>query len=371
MLERYGHGGDVWTAEEKFGRGREQFLDFSSNMNPFGPPDAVEEVLRSGWKNIVRYPDPAVRELRGKIAAKYGVPAESVLVGNGAAELIDLIVRVLQPEVTALARPSFSEYEDAVLKTGGRIHGIPLRAEHGFRLQKADAEEALKRSDLLFLGQPNNPTGRLIPQELLNDLAGSGHPLILDEAFLDFVPDEKNVTLLRLAAESRHVAVIRSMTKFYAIPGARLGFIVAHPDVISRMSRLQVPWSVNYFAQLIGCAVLEDEAFHAKTISWLQEESPRLAAGLAGLGLEVTPSDTNYLLCALPEQSPINVRILQEEMGRRGVLIRDASLFEGLGTRYFRTAVKLRGDNERMLAALSDVLKAAQAGEISFERGGR
>ncbi|MVO98962.1 threonine-phosphate decarboxylase [Paenibacillus sp. N10] len=356
MLERYGHGGDLLTAEEKFGRSRGEFLDFSSNMNPLGPPEAVENILHNQWRDIVKYPDPAVRELRGKIAVKYGVPMESILVGNGAAELIDLIVRVLKPGVTALARPSFSEYEDAVHKAGGRVHNIPLHARHNFVLQREDVQEAFKQSDALFLGQPNNPTGRILPRALLHEIADTGHPLILDEAFLDFVPQESELTMLRRAAASPHLYVIRSMTKFYAVPGIRLGFVVAHPDVIRQMGQLQVPWSVNFLAQLIGSAVLNDEVFAERTIAWLREENPWLRGKLASLGLTVTPSDINYVLCSLPQESALTARDLQQKMGEHGILIRDASLFEGLTDSYFRVAVKLREDNERLISVLAEVL---------------
>ncbi|NOU95695.1 cobyric acid synthase [Paenibacillus sp. LMG 31456] len=351
MLERYGHGGDLWTAAETFGISKDSFLDFSSNMNPLGPPAAAEMILRERWRDIVAYPDPAVRELRSKLAAKYKVPVEAILVGNGAAELIDLAVRVLRPGVTALARPSFSEYEEAVQKTNGAILEIPLHASHDFLLQEADVEQALVLADLLFLGSPNNPTGRLLSAPVLERLAASEKPVILDEAFIDFHPDEDSITMIRKAAESRQLMVIRSMTKFYSIPGLRLGFIVAHPDRIREMQHQQVQWSVNTMAQLIGAAVLDDHDYEHRTHKWLAEERPWLSKSLTELGLIVTPSDTNYLLFSL-KQLNVTVKDLQAEMGKRGILIRDASLFPGLDDSYVRVAIRLREHNERMIKEL-------------------
>ncbi|MDF2960875.1 MAG: cobalamin biosynthesis protein CobQ [Paenibacillus sp.] len=351
MLEQYGHGGDLWTAAERFGKSKDDFLDFSSNMNPLGPPAAAEIIMRERWRDIVAYPDPAVRELRGKLAEKYKVPMESVLVGNGAAELIDLAVRVLKPGVTALARPSFSEYAEAVQKADGAIHEIPLRAENDFMLQDTDVEQALALSDLLFLGSPNNPTGRLLPGSVLERLVAAEKPVILDEAFIDFSPDEDRLTMIRKASESRHLMVIRSMTKFYSIPGLRLGFIVAHPDHIRTMRHQQVQWSVNTMAQLIGAAVLDDYDYGRRTQAWLAEERPWLTNRLRELGLIVTPSDTNYLLFSL-KQLGLKVQELQVEMGRRGILIRDASGFPGLDESYVRVAVKLREQNERLVEEL-------------------
>jgi threonine-phosphate decarboxylase len=352
MLERFGHGGDVWTAEEAFGRSREQFIDFSANMNPFGPPAIVKEIMHQCWQDMARYPDPIVRELRGKLAEVYGVPMESILVGNGAAELIDLTVRILQPRMTGLARPSFSEYEEAIAKTSGGVYEIPTYARHGFELQMDDVLQAMQHSDLLFLGNPNNPTGRLISSSLLRQIISSEKPLIVDEAFIDFVPNEEKASLIREAAVTKNLFVIRSMTKFYAIPGIRLGFIVAHPEAIARLQQLQVHWSVNYLAQLIGKAVLDDGEYAAKTKDWLRTEHAWLTAELQAMGLTVFPSDTNFILFSFSKESGVDVKIMQQRLGLRGILIRDASLFKGLDASYCRIAVRLRADNERLLAEL-------------------
>lgn len=357
MLERYGHGGDLLTAQETFGRPQDQFIDFSSNMNPLGPPEAVERIMKEGWRDIVNYPDPAVRGFRGAIARAYDIPEASILAGNGAAELIDLVVRTLRPKVTGIARPSFSEYEEAVEKAGGSIHDLVLSRQHGFILDRSAVREAAQSSDLLFLGHPNNPTGRLISHDVLQQLSMERIPVILDEAFIDFCPDEAERSMIRQAASSERLFVVRSMTKFFAIPGIRLGFIVAHPSWIARMRRLQVPWSVNFLAQSIGTAVMEDRAYIERTKTWLASERDWFVSQLAQLGLEVVPSDTNFLLFSFPEASGITVKLAQKYLGRRGILIRDASLFPGLGERNARIAIRLRPDNERLLQELERLLR--------------
>lgn len=361
MLERYGHGGDVWSAAELYGRSKDAFMDYSSNMNPWGPPIVVKELLQNSWKTITRYPDPAVRELRQKLAETYTIPADSILVGNGAAELIDLVIRLLEPSLTGLVRPSFSEYEEAVGKINGQILDIPLHKEHGFELQLSAVEQALRHADVLFLGHPNNPTGRLVPKPILERIVAAGKPLILDEAFIDFVPEEEQVSLIRQAAESKNIYVIRSMTKFYAIPGIRLGFMVAHPQTIARLQKLQTQWSVNSIAQLIGTAVLNDRAYAAKTKQWLTEEREWLTSQLKMLELEVYPSETNFLLCAISEHMGLNVKILQERLGQRGILIRDASLFKGLDESYFRLAIRLRADNQQLISELKLAMGARES----------
>ncbi|WNQ10228.1 threonine-phosphate decarboxylase CobD [Paenibacillus aurantius] len=357
MLERYGHGGDLLTAEETFGREADTFLDFSSNMNPFGPPEAVKVCCSRFAEQIHRYPDPAVRRLRRKLSDLHRIPEESLLVGNGAAELIELAVRVLQPERTALARPSFSEYEEAVEKAGGRLLELPLRADRGFVLSREEAEAALPHADVFFFGHPNNPTGRLLDPGVIRSLLDGGATVILDEAFIDFHPRQEELTWIREAAESRNLLVIRSMTKFYAIPGIRLGYIAAHPDRITAMKRLQVQWSVNGLAQDIGEAVLEDREYASRTLAWLAEERPRFIRRLEETGLSVIPSDTNFVLFSLGRGPGWpDIKELQGRLGKEGILIRDASLFPGLDRSYGRLAVRRKEDNDRLADALQRCL---------------
>lgn len=381
ILERYGHGGDLRSATEAYGQPTMDWLDYSSNMNPWGPPEVVSHIMKEHWRDISRYPDPAVRGLRSKLSEAYQIPMDSILVGNGAAELIDLVVRVLHPEETVIARPSFSEYEEAVHKVGGRINDVTLHADQQFELRNLrdlncgsgcsidnESESGAKikfaskngsgsvPSRYIFLGHPNNPTGRLIPMPVLDELRDSGRGLILDEAFIDFLPAERDFSYIRYAAESEHIVVIRSMTKFYAIPGIRLGFLVAHPQLIRRLEAIQTQWSVNFLAQLIGEAVLDEHEYAKKTRSWLVEERVWLTGQLQELGLIVNPSEVNFLLISLPEQIGLNVQQLQRAMAERGILIRDASLFQGLDTSYFRIAIRLRHDNERLLKELKECL---------------
>lgn len=362
MLERYGHGGDLRTAEETFGFPARQFIDFSSNMNPFGPPDSVRNVLVHYADQIERYPDPAVRVLRSKLARLHRVDEQAILIGNGAAELIDLVVRALRPAAAALAYPCFAEYGDAVLKTGGSITPIMLSPEHSFAL----TEESVQGSEAKFymIGSPNNPTGQLVDPALLLKLVFGGATVVVDEAFMDFIPDEEKYTLIREAAVNERLFVIRSMTKFYAIPGIRLGYMVGTPEQIAGMRRLQVPWSVNSLAQQIGEAVLEEKEYAARTLEWLHSERAWLADRLEALGLRVVPGRVNYLLAKLPEVPGLTAAGLQHEMGRMGILIRDASHFIGLNESYCRFAVKLRRQNEWLLEALGRCLAKFREADV-------
>lgn len=364
MLERYGHGGDLRTAQEVFGLNADLFADFSSNMNPLGPPKAVREVLMRYADTIHQYPDPASRGLKGRLAERHDVPASSVLIGNGAAELIDLAVRAIAPSVTGLAMPCFDEYGDAVRKCGGSVYAMRLQAHGGFELDVETVSDAIDHSDadLYVLGSPNNPTGRLVDPSLIRLMLDSGAYVVLDEAFLDFSPEEERLTLVREAASHERLIVIRSMTKFYSVPGIRLGYAVGHTTTMAKLKRLQVPWSVNSLAQEIGEAVLLDAGYQETSRAWLIEEREWLSSALRESGFQVTPSEANYLLLRLPGHSSLSASQLQLEMGRRGVLIRDASRFQGLDHGYIRVAVKLREQNRRLLDALADCIGSAKLG---------
>ncbi|GFN31791.1 threonine-phosphate decarboxylase CobD [Paenibacillus xylaniclasticus] len=361
MLERYGHGGDLVTASGLYGIPADQFIDFSSNMNPFGPPDAVHSVIEARWRELERYPDPAVRGLRSKLARKHGLYEDRILCGNGAAELIELAVRTAplgSGSVIGIVVPGFGEYAEAAHKFGARTIRVPLLEEEGFRLSEerimAVAHEA--HPDLWLLGSPNNPTGMAVDRELVMKLLDTGALVVIDEAFLDFDPDDEKRTLMREAAERPNLLVIRSMTKFYAIPGIRLGYAVGSAKTIESMRSLQTQWSVNSLAQWIGEAVLDDKLYAKRTRQWLAEERPWLSAALNHLGCKVFESRTNYLLVKLPQEYTANAAELQRQMGARGVLIRDASHFDGLNDRFIRVAVKLRDQNEQLLSAMSDCL---------------
>lgn len=367
MLERFGHGGDLTTAREEYGLQTSAFTDFSSNMNPLGPPAVVGSVLLDYLKRISAYPDPAVRELSRKLALHHAIPEETLLVGNGAAELIDLAVRALRPAKAAIAVPCFDEYGDALAKIGCEIHEIRLQRNQQFRLAEEEVRKALAESEasLYVFGSPNNPTGALVDPKLIEMILNSGAYVLIDEAFMDFVPDEQDWSVLRQVVNHERLLVTRSMTKFYSIPGIRLGYVAASPSLIQAMRRLQVPWSVNSLAQEIGLAVLDDREFAEKTLAWLPGERQWLTEQLQSRGFDVCVSATNYLLLHLPENAACDAGQLQRKMGRLGVLIRDASRFSGLGGSSIRVAIKLRADNLRLLKALDECLPGVLSAQLA------
>lgn len=365
MLEKNGHGGDWATAMEMFPCVPDRFLDYSANINPLGPPAALQQLLSQEWNFLARYPDPEVRELRGAISAKHGIMPESVLVGNGAAEVIDLIVRTLQPETVGVIDPTFSEYREASEKHGAKIVSIRAFAEEDFSVPLEKAIEVLPKVDALFLDQPNNPTGKRWERgyllELIRRAEKLGAKIILDEAFIDFFPDEADASMVREAERSATVVVVRSMTKFYAIPGLRLGYAVAGPSLIREMKRLQVPWSVNHLAQKAGVLALQDLDYERRSRQLISVERSWLSRELARLGCHTYEGAANFLLVRLGNHR-MDADELQRRLGIEGILIRCCTTFIGLNDQYFRVAVRTRTENERFILALEAALKPAAMG---------
>jgi threonine-phosphate decarboxylase len=366
MIEKHGHGGDRMTANERFGAPAKGWLDYSANINPLGPPKSLYSLLRQEWKQLQHYPDPRCRELVAAIASKYGLPEVSILPGNGAAECIDLVVRAFQPRRAALIEPTFSEYQEALHKSGVEMIFIPTRPEDHFLPNIEELKSVAQQVDLIFLGHPNNPVGNLLPVEALQQLMkvaeASDTLVVMDEAFLDFLPNERQLSWMNRASKSQQLIVLRSMTKFYAIPGLRLGFAVAHPESIEKLRRLQVPWSVNHLAQRAGILALSQDAYEEETRILIQVEREWLSEQLEHRGLKPFPSVVNFLLVHRGNYSWESSK-LQARMATQGVLIRCCDTFRGLEKEYFRMAIRGRKENERFLEALDSALERIITGE--------
>lgn len=359
FVEKYGHGGDLLTAEQLFHRNSNEFLDFSANINPLGPPASVLKLLTERLQTIVHYPDPAQRLLRQKLAEKHAVSHEHILIGNGAAECIALIILGLQPKTAGVIYPCFSEYEELARQYGAKIKSCYGRLANDY---KADIQELLHlmdETDLVFIGQPNNPTGVMYTKEELLKIAEQTKKtntyVMIDEAFIDFLPDANQTTILPDLARYKHVIIIRSMTKFYAIPGLRLGYAIADPGVILKLKGKQVTWSVNQMALVAGAACLSEMEYAEKTISLIQEQRVYVKRSIEErLGWFVFPGQANFLLIRLP--NGMTTAELQSRMGQKGILIRSCSMYPGLTNRDFRIAIRSKDENDCLLQALKETV---------------
>lgn len=366
MIERFGHGGDIWTAAESFGLEADSILDYSSNINPFGPPEQLFSILKQALPQVLRYPDPTCRNLRKALASSLGsyIQPENILVGNGAAECLHLAVSALAPRIVGIICPSFSEYEAIARQAGCEIRMLFTEKEQQFLPDVEELCSFVKQVDMLFIGHPNNPTGNFLP---LSDLQKVAHAceqhntyLCVDEAFLDFVNQAEKHTLVTVLDTLPHVLLFRSMTKMYAIAGLRLGYVIGHEQVIGLLKSKQISWSVNHLAQVAGEFLLEQHAYVLRTQEYVATQRAKMVTYLETLpGVTSFSSETNYLLIHVDS---IQSQILQEEMAKRGILIRNCSMYPGLGEGYIRLAIKTKEENERMVSVLRESLQILSTG---------
>jgi threonine-phosphate decarboxylase len=348
------HGGDVYHLARTLGLDLADLLDFSANINPLGFPPGLHAAAQEALKGIVHYPDRRCLALRQELAHYHHLSLEQILVGNGSTELIYLLARVLKPRRGLIVTPAFSEYEQALTAAGVPLAFQATTEAHNFTLHEA-LEAAT--GDLVFVAHPASPSGALLDQELFLDTAARlndvGAYLLLDEAFIDFVEEASFKSHL---SRFPRLLLLRSFTKFFGIPGMRLGCLLAAPDLVARLASAQEPWSVNTMAQVMGRACLADQDYMTRTRALITQERQFLLEALAALpGLAPFPSAVNYLLVKL-NRPGATAASLQQQMLRHRLVIRDASNFRGLDARFFRLAVRSRPENERLLQALQECL---------------
>jgi threonine-phosphate decarboxylase len=349
------HGGDVYHLARSLGIDLADLLDFSASINPLGFPPGLNGAIQEALAEIVHYPDRRSLKLRAALAAYHRLAPEAILVGNGSTELIYLAARALSPRRGLIVTPAFSEYEHALnlARVPATFHSTA--EAHHFTLQEIPEVHG---GDLVFLAHPASPSGARLDPELFLAVAAAveaaGAYLLLDEAFVDFV--EEASLKVYLGRFSR-LLILRSFTKFFGIPGMRLGFLLGAPEVVARLAAAQEPWSVNTMAQAMGVACLADQDYMVRTRTLIHREREFLFDRLAALpGLSPFPSVVNYLLVKLTRPG-MTAAELREQMLTHRIVIRDASNFRGLDARFFRLAVRSRPENERLLAALEQCLK--------------
>lgn len=351
------HGGNLRRAQELYGLA--SFIDLSANINPFGPPPGVWESLQQRMIDIVNYPDPESQALRKTLSNHLGIPTESIMVGNGAGDLIFTIVQALKPTKVAIPIPTFSEYERAARSVGAEVSYIPLGPEGWEKFNQLDvlsenwSDESgadqlwrgfLQGCDLLFLCSPHNPTGSLLSKDIFERILRLtkelGCRILFDESFLDFLPDELRQSTRTYLENNEHLLVLYSLTKFYSLPGLRLGTVFAHQSLLATFDQYRDPWSVNVLAQHAGITALGDLKFPADVREKLRESRSLFYQEFTRCGfsnLRLWPTTVNFALIEVLNQTSGE---LIQHLGRLGILVRDCANFAGLPGNFIRVAIK-------------------------------
>ncbi len=361
MKNLLSHGGYIYGLL-KDGLRYEDILDFSSSINPLGMPKVVKTAIKDHIDLLLNYPDPWADELRDSISSSEGIEPDSTIAGNGSTELIYLIVRAFKPGKILLPQPTFSEYERAARSEGiEKIEYFCLKGGDNFDIPCEEfislIKSRLSPAHMIFLCNPNNPTGRLIRKEDMLKIAEAAKRLqcylVVDEAFIDFVPGE---SVIKEVKNNPYLIVLRSMTKFYGLAGLRLGYGVMSPGLCERLMRHKEPWTVNTLAQIAGVACLKDTEFKTKTLRTISQWKTYIEGLFERHRIRYVPAAANFYLFNLNGGT-----YLAHFLKKKGILIRDCSNFKGLepldGSGWFRIAVKSPADMERLFDGIAQYMK--------------
>ncbi len=340
----YTHGGDIYSSEV--------LLDFSSNINPFGPPESVLNTMREAVLRAEHYPDPFCREAVKAISEYENIPQDQILIGNGAAELIYAYCAALRPRKALEPAPTFLEYDAALENHACRIIRYVLSRENSFKL-KADFPDCIEKykPDVIFLCTPNNPTGRLIDPALLEavlEQCRSKHiRLITDECFLDLAGGSYDMK--QHLQEYPELTVLKAFTKNYALAGIRIGYCLSSDrELLRKMSREVQPWNVSVIAQAAVIAALKETEYLRKTAAMIPAEREWLKSRLEEFGFWVCPSDANFLLFQAPTG-------LDTALRTKKAAIRSCSNYAGLGPGWYRIAVRQHTENEQLIELIRQI----------------
>ena len=340
--------------------------DFSVDINPFGCPESVRSTILSALDTIERYPDPRAHALREAFAAPHHLGAGSILPGNGSAELIGLIVQALRPARALIVVPTFTEYAWALEQAGATIHDALTQEADGFQWPDPRAAwiPPLDEIDLVFLCNPNNPTGVAIPRAQVLALAArceaTRTTLVVDEAFVEWTDAPEQISVASAVSDYEHLIVLRSLTKLFAVPGLRLGYLAAPPERVDLLRDHQPAWPLNALAIAVGQQLMKETAYADRSRRLVRQCVQTLSKALSHLpGLRPFPSSTNFIFCKLATPH-LTSEELCAQLALQGCTVRNCDDFEGLAPgRFIRIGVRTPADNDRLVSALREILHHA------------
>ena len=351
------HGGNIYKLQRE---GKKDILDYSSNINPLGVPESLKKAVSENFSVLTRYPDINYTELRESIGKYNNIESENIIAGNGATEVLFLYVKALKPKKVLIAAPTFAEYERAVKNAECEIDFFELKEEDNFILNKDKFIQKAKNYNLAVICNPNNPTGKFISKEIIfeinENLKKSGTKLFIDECFIEFISGWKEKTSALFKSEN--IFILRALTKFFALPGLRLGYgICFDKKIIEKINEIREPWSVNGFADLAGKVILNDIEYIKNTEKWILEERKYFTDSLKEIEenkkIKIYATETNFILIKLLEMTSEEFKSRMEE---KNILVRNASNFKFLDNSFIRLAIKDREKNKKVIEAIREVL---------------
>lgn len=356
-----GHGGNIRDLAKKLDCTADDIIDMSSNLNPLGPPETIETVIWDNRVKIQSLPEPEAMTMRKGFARFHDIDPDRVVAGNGTTWFIYTLPKALGSKKALIAGPTYSDYRDACL-----MHGIPFehciaQAQELFRPDTDAISRMARAADLVFICNPNNPTGSLIAREKLDHLVKKHQDtvFIIDESYLPFVDGANDISMV---SETRYdnLIVLSSMSKIFRIPGLRTGFLTTNPAMVEKIMKYYQPWSVNALAQVVIEHIFQHperiEPFYEKTRAYIKKEKQVFLEQLENVqGLELLDSCTYFILACLTGKK--TSAEFCEQIGQQKILVRDCSNFSGLSDQYVRFSLKKRAINDRLADLIKKVMK--------------
>ena len=356
------HGGDIYSVFEKDPGARENLVDFSANISPLGIPEPVRRAVIDGLDHALHYPDPQSRALKDGICRffeeTYGVTLSRgmIVCGNGAADVIYRLVLAKRPRRALLCAPTFAEYEEA-LKLFGTCLDFYRCPKASLEVEGDILDQIVSDIDMMFLCNPNNPTGLLTDPDLVGRIIEKtrteGVFLVVDECFLDFCKAEQTHSVIPLLSQNKHILVLKSFTKMYGMAGIRLGYGLCRDDeLICRMHQCGQAWPVSTAATDAGMAALKLTEHTGQVKDYVANEREYLFEALSRLNIHFLKSQVNYILFRMPGPADF-----YDQMAKRGFLVRRCANYHGLDETYYRMAVNKHKDNTGFINALQDIIR--------------
>ena len=376
-MASFGHGGNIKEISRKTGLDYKNIIDFSANINPLGMPSSVKKAIIEGIDEIEKYPDITYFELKKAITNyennsyddilnrknKYedinkkvrNIKEEDLILGNGAAEVLFNVVRGINPKKVLVLAPTFSEYEEATRAVDGEIIYYNLKEENNFTIQEDILDMIDYNLDLIFICNPNNPTGvvtyKRILEKILIKAKDNNVILIMDESFLDFI--EEDISMISYINEYDNLIIIKSLTKLFALPGIRIGYgICRNIDIKYKINKISPAWNINILAEIATKTALKDKTYIKETLEFIKNEKEYLYNELRKLEkIKVYTPSVNFIL--LRTFKDID---LKNELLKHNILVRSCSNYEGLNGTYYRVAIRNHCENIKLVSALKKII---------------
>jgi threonine-phosphate decarboxylase len=362
MIMVHKHGGNIKKIIENYNIDEKEIIDFSVNTNFLGPPEEIHDILENNITDIKDYPEPNSMTLKRKLTEDIVPESKNVIIGNGATEVIYQVVKYIAPKKSLILAPTFSEYKFAVESMNGKVENYILTPSDNFEIDLDGLLEKLNNDfyDMVFICNPNNPTGKLITREkieiILEQIHYNNTFVVVDESFIDFVQEKINYTIVDLINKFNNLFIIRSFTKIFAIPGIRLGYGIGNEELIKNMEANRDPWSVNIFAQLIGEKIITLKQYYQKSRSKLFLEKDILYNLLTQInGIKPTYPEANFILINLSRSGKTSTEVTRQ-LAKKGIIVRNCNTFKNLRENYIRVAVGERSANMKLIKGLKEII---------------